>query len=163
MLLTSSLINDLFIHLDAGRITWSVLSSNNFTKSKVFNQTHHFIQMHTPSPVPIGKSTLEKSLTSAVNVGSLLLLAPASSINRVHSGAGQECSEDRKPLLTDPVSLLIREFTLEQGLLSAVSVLLLLLSHFRRVRLCATPSGSPVPEILQARTLEWVAISFSNA
>ena len=25
------------------------------------------------------------------------------------------------------------------------------------------PSGSSVPEILQARTLEWVAISFSNA
>ena len=25
------------------------------------------------------------------------------------------------------------------------------------------PSGSPVPWILQARTLEWVAISFSNA
>ena len=27
----------------------------------------------------------------------------------------------------------------------------------------ASPSGSPVPGILQARTLEWVAISFSNA
>ena len=26
-----------------------------------------------------------------------------------------------------------------------------------------TPSGSPVPGILQTRTLEWVAISFSNA
>ena len=26
-----------------------------------------------------------------------------------------------------------------------------------------SPPGSPVPEILQARTLEWVAISFSNA
>ena len=26
-----------------------------------------------------------------------------------------------------------------------------------------SPSGSTVPEILQARTLEWVAISFSNA
>ena len=38
----------------------------------------------------------------------------------------------------------------------------LLLSHFSRVRLCATPPGSPVPEILQARILEWVAISFSN-
>ena len=25
------------------------------------------------------------------------------------------------------------------------------------------PPGSPVPEILQARTLEWIAISFSNA
>ena len=32
-----------------------------------------------------------------------------------------------------------------------------LLSHFSRVWLC-----SPIPGILQARTLEWVAISFSN-
>ena len=46
-------------------------------------------------------------------------------------------------------------------------LLLLLLSRFSRVWLCAntdgSPSGSPVPGILQARTLEWVAISFSNA
>ena len=45
--------------------------------------------------------------------------------------------------------------------------LLQLLSHFSRVRLCdpidGSPRGSPVPGILQARTLEWVAISFSNA
>ena len=45
--------------------------------------------------------------------------------------------------------------------------LLLLLSRFSRVRLCATPDssppGSPISGILQARTLEWVAISFSNA
>ena len=27
----------------------------------------------------------------------------------------------------------------------------------------SSPQGSPVPGILQARTLEWVAISFSNA
>ena len=44
---------------------------------------------------------------------------------------------------------------------------LLLLSRFSRVRLCATPDGSPpdptVPGIFQARTLEWVAISSSNA
>ena len=44
---------------------------------------------------------------------------------------------------------------------------LLLLSRFSRVRLCnpidGSPPGSPVPGILQARTLEWVAISFSNA
>jgi len=26
----------------------------------------------------------------------------------------------------------------------------------------SSPPGSPIPEILQARTLEWVAISFSN-
>ena len=44
---------------------------------------------------------------------------------------------------------------------------LLLLSHFSRVLLCATsdssPPGSLVPGILQARILEWVVISFSNA
>ena len=48
------------------------------------------------------------------------------------------------------------------------SLLLLLLSHFSHVRLCVTPidsspPGSPIPGILQARILEWVAISFSNA
>ena len=44
---------------------------------------------------------------------------------------------------------------------------LLLLSRFSHVRLCnpidGSPPGSSVPGILQARTLEWVAISFSNA
>ena len=46
-------------------------------------------------------------------------------------------------------------------------LLLLLLSRFSRIRLCdaidGNPPGSPIPGILQARTLEWVAISFSNA
>ena len=46
-------------------------------------------------------------------------------------------------------------------------LLLLLLSHFSCVQLCDprddSPPGSPIPGILQARTLEWVAISFSNA
>jgi len=43
--------------------------------------------------------------------------------------------------------------------------MLLLLSHFSRVWICvsiSSPSGSPTPGILQVRTLEWVAISFSN-
>ena len=47
-------------------------------------------------------------------------------------------------------------------------LLLLLLSRFSRVPLCVTPERAAhqapsVPGILQARTLEWVAISFSNA
>ena len=47
-------------------------------------------------------------------------------------------------------------------------VLLLLLSRFSRVQLCATPETAahqapPVPGILQARTLKWAAISFSSA
>ena len=47
-------------------------------------------------------------------------------------------------------------------------LLLLLLGHFSRARLCVTPETaahltSPAPGILQASTLEWVAISFSNA
>ena len=53
-----------------------------------------------------------------------------------------------------------RKFVLTQ-------LLLLLLSRFSRVQLCdpidGSPPGSPVPGILQARTLEWVAMSFSNA
>ena len=46
-------------------------------------------------------------------------------------------------------------------------LLLLLLSRFNRVWLCdpidGSPPGSPVPGILQARALEWAAISYSNA
>jgi len=57
---------------------------------------------------------------------------------------------------------------LERSLSFAYLKALLLLNHFSRVRLCATPidvspAGSPIPGILQARSLEWVAISFSNA
>ena len=44
------------------------------------------------------------------------------------------------------------------GIFSTSAELLLLLSHFGRVRLC-----DPVPGMLQARTLEWAAIAFSNA
>ena len=48
-----------------------------------------------------------------------------------------------------------------------VLLLLLVLSHFSCVQLCdprdCRPPGSSVHGILQARTLEWVAISFSNA
>ena len=48
---------------------------------------------------------------------------------------------------------------------------LLLLTAAKSIQSCPTlcnpidgsPPGSPVPGILQARTLEWVAISFSNA
>ena len=51
--------------------------------------------------------------------------------------------------------------------LSLPFLLLLLLSRFSRVQLCdpidGSPPGSSVPGILQARTLEWGAISFSNA
>ena len=47
-----------------------------------------------------------------------------------------------------------------------VDTTILLLSHFSRARLCdpidGSPPGSPIPGILQARTMEWVAISFSN-
>ena len=46
-------------------------------------------------------------------------------------------------------------------------LLLLLLCRFSRVQLCdpidSSPPGSSVPGILQARILEWVAISLSNA
>ena len=44
--------------------------------------------------------------------------------------------------------------------------MLLLLSHFSRVRLCdpmdSSPPGPSVHRILQVRILEWAAISFSR-
>ena len=53
------------------------------------------------------------------------------------------------------------------SIIAGILLLLLLLSRFSRVRLCdsidSSPPGFPIPGILQARTLEWVAISFSNA
>ena len=53
------------------------------------------------------------------------------------------------------------------GVNGYTELLLLLLSCFSRVRLCdprdGSPPGSPVPGILQARTLEWVSIAFSSA
>ena len=60
-----------------------------------------------------------------------------------------------------------RKITMENNTLKT-SEERILLSHFSRVRLCATPQsaahwGSPIPGVLQARTLEWVAISFSSA
>ena len=60
-----------------------------------------------------------------------------------------------------------QEYWSQLPLPSPEKLLLLLLSHFSLVQLCVTidgsPPGSPIPGILQARTLEWVAISFSNA
>ena len=54
------------------------------------------------------------------------------------------------------------------GITDSMDMLPSLLSHFSRVWLCATPKTAahqapPVPGILQARTLEWVAIFLSNA
>ena len=60
-----------------------------------------------------------------------------------------------------PVGLFERSFNMLMGLAAAA----------KSLQSCPTlcdpidgsPPGSPVPGILQARTLEWVAISFSNA
>ena len=51
------------------------------------------------------------------------------------------------------------------------SYYMILLCYAKSLQLCLTlcdhidgsPPGSPVPGILQASTLEWAAISFSNA
>ena len=53
---------------------------------------------------------------------------------------------------------------LDQNCLAAAAAAKLLRSCLALCDLmdCSLP-GSPVPGILQARTLEWVAISFSNA
>ena len=62
--------------------------------------------------------------------------------------------------------MLINPFFYGNGIFSQVAA-----AAAKSLQLCPTlcnpidgsPPGSPVPGILQARTLEWVAISFSNA
>ena len=57
------------------------------------------------------------------------------------------------------------------GLLESVTLTRAAAAAAKLLQLCPTlcnpidgsPPGSPIPGILQARTLEWVAISFSNA
>ena len=63
------------------------------------------------------------------------------------------------------------EYILFRGLLWGIIKLTAAAAVAKSLQLCPTlcsprdgsPPGSPVPGILQARTLEWVAISFSNA
>ena len=61
-------------------------------------------------------------------------------------------------------SIRIKEFKCCQGIFAAAA------AAVKSLQSCPTlcdpidsPPGSPIPGILQARTLEWVAISFSNA
>ena len=75
----------------------------------------------------------------------------------------------RKLLICGKTSLLKHHFVLLVYFHSLNTLMLLLL--LKSLQLCPTlcdpidgsPPGSAVPGILQARTLEWVAMSFSNA
>ena len=70
-------------------------------------------------------------------------------------------------IYTNGIILIVLWCSEYQCLSALLEYMLLLLSCFSRVQLYdpidGSPPGSPVPRILQARTLEWVAISFSNA
>ena len=61
----------------------------------------------------------------------------------------------------DPGSVLVQKFPGE-GMAAAASKSVQS-SPTPRDPIGGSPPGSPIPGILQARTLEWVAISFSNA
>ena len=78
-------------------------------------------------------------------------------------GAARECRKH----FTCPCALALEAPRAPGQGSESPGLLLLLLSHLSPVRLCdpidGSPPGSSVPGILQARTLEWVAISFSNA
>ena len=60
-------------------------------------------------------------------------------------------------------SILDREITWTEELAPAAAAKLLHSCPTLCDAIDGSPPGSPVPGILQARTLEWVAISFSNA
>ena len=65
----------------------------------------------------------------------------------------------------------MKETYLKNKLTKALAMLYIAAAAAKSLQSCPTlcdpidgsPPGSPVPVIFQARTLEWVAISFSNA
>ena len=59
--------------------------------------------------------------------------------------------------------LAVIEYANINGILTAAAAKLLQSCPTLCNPIDGSPPGSPVPGILQARTLEWVAISFSNA
>ena len=63
----------------------------------------------------------------------------------------------------DPIFSFILGFTSSQSYLAAAAAKSLQLCPTLCNPIDGSPPGSPVPGILQARTLEWVAMSFSNA
>ena len=68
---------------------------------------------------------------------------------------------------TEPGSPMLQEGSLPSELLGKLTLYAAAKSLQSCPTLCdptgGSPPGSPVPGILQARTLEWVAISFSSA
>ena len=65
--------------------------------------------------------------------------------------------------LCDPMDYTVRGILQATVLAAAATAKLLQLCPTLCDPIDGSPPGSPVPGILQARILEWVAISFSNA
>ena len=146
-------------------------STENETISKVKRQPSEWEKL-------IANETIDKELISKI-YKQLILLNTRKANNPIKKW-GKDLSryfskEDiqmaSKHMKRCSTLLIIREMqiktTIRYHLTLVRMLLLLLLSRFNRVRLCdpidGSPPGSSVHGILQARTLEGVAISFSNA
>ena len=119
---------------------------------------------------------LEVSLCHALNSNNLFLRYPAGSIyifsdlkeiktagkERKRSGKKEnEVKKRAKIKIQDKISSKYLLNLLAAAAAAAAKSLQLCLTLCNPIH--GSPPGSPVPGILQARTMEWVAISFSNA
>ena len=68
---------------------------------------------------------------------------------------------EKPPLMEKKIALHIFLYKSKEPLAAAAKSLQSCLTLCNPIH--GSPLGSPVPGILQAKTLEWVAISFSNA
>ena len=69
----------------------------------------------------------------------------------------------RLPMQGTRVPSLVQEDSMSHGTTAATATKSLQSCPTLCDPIDSSPPGSPIPGILQARTLEWVAISFSNA
>ena len=96
--------------------------------------------------------------------GKLLLLKTTKRINlKWAKDLNKQFSKEGKPVASKHMRRYLTSFVTAAAAAAAAAAKPLQSCPTLCDPIDGTPLGSPVPGILQARTLEWVAISFSNA
>ena len=141
-----------------GHVKWKLLliCHDRFLRSSIRNVLFR-TPSHNPTPNCLSKKRKKKVLVHEMKPGSFGLQV------WLHLGAETSLEIHLYPSLDSPslLSSFLDKIILNSN--SAAAAVSLQLCPTLCDPIDGSPPGSPIPGILQARTLEWVAISFSNA